>query len=338
MSRPTRPKSTRGNSTRSAARPKDRPSRARRRPTGPPTGRMRLQKFLSDAGVASRRHAEELITEGRVLVNGQIVATLPAFVEAGKDEVIVDGGVVKAQAHQYWILHKPKGVVCTEKDPGGRTKATSLLPPETPRVFAVGRLDVDSTGLLLLTNDGELSQQLTHPRFGIEKVYRVELRGMAEADIIEQLLGGVRLSEGKAGAISAELVHRSRERTIIELRLLERRNRQIQRMFARFGLKVKTLKRTQIGPLVLKGLPVGACRMLAPDEVGLLRDAIEKRSSGRAAAGARGAAKRPTKTGGKKAATKKKRATPSVADRPEPAPPRAPQRREQSGPGRRLVF
>jgi 23S rRNA pseudouridine2605 synthase len=245
----------------------------------PTTGPIRLQKFLSDAGVASRRRAEELIEAGRVLVNDAIVDSLPAFVDPLSDRVVVDGAPVRIQALEYFLLHKPKGVVCTNRDPAGRLRAIDLLPPIRARVNVVGRLDADSTGLLLMTNDGELAEQITHPRLGVPKVYRVEVRGQVPSDIAAKMKTGVYLAEGRAMASDVETVHRSRQSSVLQITLREGRNRQVRRMLARLGHPVRKLKRVQIGPLTLKGLPAGACRRLTARELIQLRNAIETAGS-----------------------------------------------------------
>ncbi|RMF80586.1 MAG: rRNA pseudouridine synthase [Planctomycetota bacterium] len=274
---------------------------------------VRIQKFLSDAGVASRRHAEELVRSGRVLVNDTIVDELPVFVDPQHDRVIVDGRRVRPQRHEYFILHKPRGFVCTNRDPGGRRRVIDLLPRISARVFPVGRLDLDSSGLLILTNDGELAQQIAHPRYGLPKVYHVEVRGAAPPDIAEKLEAGVHRAEGKARASGARVLHRSRERTVLTLTLREGRNRMVRRLLAKLGHPVRRLKRVRIGPIELKRLPEGACRRLSLKEVDLLREAVRqnerivrpRRNVGR---GARPRARKP-----KSRAAARKTSTPAGA-------------------------
>ncbi len=253
--------------------------------------KVRLQKFLADAGVASRRRCEELILEGRVLVNGVVIEELPAFVDPRTDRVVANGTPVKRQKLDYFLVHKPKGVVCTNRDPQGRTRAIDLLPELSARLFPVGRLDADSTGLLLMTNDGELAEHLTHPRYGVPKCYRAEVRGRVPGDLPEILKAGVYLSEGKARATEVEVVHASYDRSVLMITLREGRNRQVRRMLARVGHRVKTLKRVQIGPLTVRRLPVGAARRLTPRELDQLRDAVEQ---ARAAAESPDRRRRPT--------------------------------------------
>jgi 23S rRNA pseudouridine2605 synthase len=235
---------------------------------------VRLQKFLSDAGVASRRRAEELILDGRVLVNDRVVDSLPAFVDPAHDIVVVNGARVRVQPHEYYLLHKPRGVVCTNRDPAGRPRAVDLLPPTPARLFPVGRLDEDSTGLLLMTNDGELAAQITHPRYGVPKVYRAEVAGFVEDDVPARMRAGVYLSDGRARAASVEVLHRGRERSLLAITLREGRNRQVRRMLARLGHPVRKLKRVQIGTLTIRGLAPGVVRRLTEGEVAALRRAV----------------------------------------------------------------
>ncbi len=252
-----------------------------------PSTRVRLQKFLSDAGVASRRRAEELIRDGHVLVNDQMVDTLPAFVDPRRDKVVVDGTLVRTERHVYLLVHKPKGVVCTDRDPAGRLRAVDLLPPLRARLFIVGRLDTDSSGLLLMTNDGELAERITHPRYGVPKVYRAEVRGRVPTDLPERMRAGVYFSDGKAQATNVRVTHRGRDASVLQITLKEGRNRQVRRMLARLGHRVKALKRLAIGPLTLKRLPLGAVRPLTVRELSDLRRAIDQ-----AAAQVRGHPKR----------------------------------------------
>lgn len=276
---------------------------------GGSAGKTRLQKFLSDAGVASRRKAEELILEGAVLVNGEVVDELPAFVNPREDKVVANGVPVRPQRHEYFLVHKPKNVVCTNRDPAGRPLAVDLLPEMRARLFPVGRLDADSTGLLLMTNDGELAERITHPRYGVPKTYRAEVRGQVPNELTEKLRKGLYLSEGKVRVSEVEIVHAARERSVLMITLREGRNRQVRRMLARLGYPVKKLKRVQIGPLSVRRLPVGAARRLTPKELDALREALEE-----AEAGAR-RKRKPRKNagrGGRKASGKKQAPAPKV--------------------------
>jgi 23S rRNA pseudouridine2605 synthase len=292
---------------------------------------VRLQKLLSDAGVASRRRAEELIEAGRVLVNDAIVDRLPAFVDPKADRVVVDGTPVRVQRLEYFILHKPKGVVCTNRDPAGRLRAIDLLPPTKARLNIVGRLDVDSTGLLLLTNDGELAEQIAHPRLGMPKVYRVEVRGQVPISIPATLKKGVHLAEGKARASEVEIVHRSRQSSVLRITLREGRNRQVRRMLAKLNHTAKTLKRVQIGPLSIKGLPVGACRRLTVGELAKLRRAVRsaEMEQARSKGGRRRAPDESAATGKKRRSAESSGKEPACTPR-QPSPSRGPLRRQRS--------
>lgn len=303
-------------------------------------GKVRLQSFLSDAGVASRRHAEELILEGKVLVNGRPIERLPAFVDPLRDEIVVNGSRVRPQPHEYFLVHKPRGVVCTDRDPAGRPRAADLLPPGRLRLFAVGRLDAESTGLLLMTNDGDLAARVTHPRYGIPKVYWVEVRGEVGEDLPERLKRGVYLEDGRASVSDVIVLHRGREASVLRIVLRERQNREIRRVLARLGYRVRKLKRIQIGPLTIKGLPRGASRRLLPEELAALRAAVDgtgpvdgtvgapRPKRGKAPGSPRKAAGAPPR--GKPAGPPNERAGPRQAA-PDKGPPARPARK---GPAR----
>ncbi len=241
----------------------------------------RLQKVLAAAGVGSRRACEALIESGAVAVNGRTVTRLPAWVDPGADRVTVHGARLRpASRHVYVMLFKPKRVVCTNADPSGRRRAIDLVDhPSQARLFAVGRLDTDSSGLLLLTNDGELANRLTHPRYHLPKVYRVTVKGALEDDALRAIEKGLYLGDRKrtggarTGRSRVRLVKRDRDRTQLEIELREGRNRQIRRLMAQLGHPVKGLRRMSVGPLVLRGLRVGEWRPLTPRELAALKKA-----------------------------------------------------------------
>lgn len=272
----------------------------------PPTsgGSVRLQKAMAEAGVAARRDCEQLILDGRVRVNGAAVTTLPCFIDPATDRVELDGvaldlPTVSAAARSatakppiYVLLNKPKGVITTTSDPEGRRNVMDLLPPalrHEERLFPVGRLDADSTGLLLITNDGDLAFQLAHPKFGLTKEYRVTCRGLATQEQLETLRRGLYLlTPGSDGSttpkraslesvrILKRLVDRARgDRTLLSVTLREGQNREIRRLLARVGLKVKELQRVAIGPLRLTGLGLkpGESKLLGKRDVDKLRAA-----------------------------------------------------------------
>jgi 23S rRNA pseudouridine2605 synthase len=225
---------------------------------------VRLNAYLSRAGVASRRKADDLIKAGRVRVNGE-VGQLNTFV-AARDRVEVDGQAVAKQRLAYVLLHKPAGVVTTASDPQGRPTVVSLVDlPE--RVVPVGRLDADTTGALLLTNDGELAHRLAHPRYGVEKTYVVDVEGTPSEDSLRALESGVALEDGPTAPARARLVGPSR----LELTIHEGRNRQVKRMLEAVGHPVRRLHRGAYAGLSADGLAPGAWRELTDDEITRLR-------------------------------------------------------------------
>ncbi len=269
----------------------------------PVKGGVRLQKVLADAGIAARRDCEQLITKGRIQVNGRNVVELPCFVDPEKDVVALDGvpqdlsasivrkrGAAGGETRTYVLINKPKGMITTARDPEGRPTVLQMVPHairERERLFPVGRLDADSTGLLILTNDGDLAYQLTHPKFGVVKEYRVTTTGLAGDEQLEQLKRGVYLlnpdSGGQARAKRTSLesvrvlkrfVDRSRgDRTVLSIKLREGQNREIRRLLARVGLKVRELERIAIGPLRAAELQPGQCKLLGKRDVDRLRAA-----------------------------------------------------------------
>ena len=233
---------------------------------------VRLNKFLADRGVASRRHCDRLIAEGRVSVNGRRVSEAGTKVEEMRDKVSVDGRAVGGrETHVYYVLNKPVGVITTLDDPEGRRTVRELL-PRGARVFPVGRLDADTSGLLLLTNDGELAHRLMHPRYGVVKVYRVRLGREPRADQLRRVAAGVRFG---AGAVSAPArvrrIDPGFDAIMIEVAVHEGRFRQVRRMCEAVGLEVTGLHRVGYGPLRLGPLARGMFRELSEDEVSRLR-------------------------------------------------------------------
>lgn len=234
--------------------------------TGGHGGRQRLQKILAAAGVSSRRKAEQLITDGAVTVNGTMVNELPAFADPETDDIRVDGVRIKQEKKVYYLLNKPKGVICTSSDPRGRPKAIDLV--ECPqRIFCVGRLDADTTGAIVLTNDSELTNRLTHPRYELPKTYQVKIRGKMDGNAIDKVKKGVWLSEGKTERAAVKVLRKTNTETLLEISIRQGLNRQIRRTFAHLGYKVKALKRTQIGNIVLKGLAPGAYKPLTKAQI-----------------------------------------------------------------------
>jgi pseudouridine synthase len=235
----------------------------------------RLQRALARAGFGSRRSCEELISAGRVKVNGRL-ATLGDKVDPTRDVVVLNGATVNLDPNvRYLALHKPVGVVTTMRDPQGRRDIREFVPDE-PRVFPVGRLDLDSEGLLLLTNDGDLAEALTHPRYGVEKEYLVEVQGTPTPKHLGALRRGVELDDGPARATSVRIVDARGERGQLALVMTEGRKREVRRLLAAVDLPVARLVRVRIGPISLGRLKAGAVRDLTADEVLLLAKLVAK--------------------------------------------------------------
>ncbi len=236
-------------------------------------GPERVQKYLSRAGVASRRAAEGLIVAGRVSVNGRVVASLGEKIVAGVDRVEVDGCAVEPPSLMWYLmLNKPAGVVTTLDDPQGRPTVARYVPDDAPRMFPVGRLDFGTTGLLLLTNDGEFAHLLMHPRHHVPKVYRAEVDGVPDDDKIRSLREGIDLDDGRTAPAGARVISRRPGGATVEITLREGRKRQVRRMLSAVGHPVRELTRIAYGPLVLGTLAEGAVRSLTDAEVQALRD------------------------------------------------------------------
>jgi 23S rRNA pseudouridine2605 synthase len=228
---------------------------------------VRLQKYLAEAGVASRRHCEQLIEEGRVFVNGQPVTLLGSKIDPERDSIAVDGKLVVIERKVYIALNKPAGFVCTNHDTHGRKRAVDLLPRSLPRLYSVGRLDKDTEGLLFLTNDGTFSLRLTHPRYKMSKTYFVEVEGELKSAEIERVLKGIR-SEGELLCADKIFQVRVQENTTaLQLVLSEGKKRQIRRMMAAVGHPVKRLVRLAVGPVELGNLAISQWRHLTHEEV-----------------------------------------------------------------------
>jgi len=228
---------------------------------------VRLAKFLAHGGVASRRRAEEIIGKGLVTVGGEVVTDPARDVDAG-DDVRVNGAPVAAEGREVWAVNKPVGVVSTAREPGSRTPVVDLVETEA-RLYPVGRLDADSSGLLLLTNDGELANRLTHPRYEVPKTYVAQLRKPIFDRDLERLRKGIELEDGPTAPAQ---VKRRGDREV-EIVLREGRNRQVRRMLEAVGNEVVALRRVGFGPLRLGGLKEGASRRLSENEIAKLREA-----------------------------------------------------------------
>jgi 23S rRNA pseudouridine2605 synthase len=245
------------------------------RDEGDDAGGIRLQKVMASAGVGSRRHCEELILAGRVTIDGRTVKKLGTRVEPTEHEVRVDGELLKtARTPVYYLVNKPDGVVSTNYDQAGRTRVVDLVPQhEHEHLYTVGRLDLSSEGLILVTNDGELANRLTHPRYGVEKTYLALVAGQMPQEEIDKLREGVHLAEGVARCVSVYVRKALPQSTLVEIVLAEGKNREIRRILAKVGHKVLTLKRVAIGKVKLRDLKSGAFRRPTREELKSLREA-----------------------------------------------------------------
>ncbi|HZL13895.1 MAG TPA: pseudouridine synthase, partial [Verrucomicrobiae bacterium] len=223
---------------------------------------VRLQKFLADAGIASRRAAEQIILDGKVRVNGQFVRLLGTKVDPNHDEVILDGKVIRVRKKLYVALNKPPGCVCSHKDELNRPTIYQLLPKEWQIVNSVGRLDFNSEGLIFLTNDGQFALRLTHPRYGVRKKYIVTAEGKVEPAMLAEFTRGIFHGGEKLKAEKAFLISASKSQSVVELELSEGKNREVRRLFESQNFSVKRLQRVQIGKIKLGELKLGKWRTL----------------------------------------------------------------------------
>jgi 23S rRNA pseudouridine2605 synthase len=228
---------------------------------------VRLQKFLADAGVASRRASEQIILEGRVTVNGKPVSQLGAKIDPDHDHVFLDGRALRVKRKSYVALNKPRGLVCSKADEQGRPTVYGILPPQWSHLNTVGRLDFNSEGLLFLTNDGEFSLRLTHPRYGVRKKYLVTASARVEEATLREFEQGVFHDGERLKAEKARLTSSGPNQSVVELELAEGKNREVRRMFEARGITIKRLQRIQIGKIKLGELPVGKWRTLTAAEI-----------------------------------------------------------------------
>jgi 23S rRNA pseudouridine2605 synthase len=289
-------------------------------PHDKPRPRVRLQRFLAAAGLGSRRHCEEYIEQGRVSIDGHDVKDLGTTVDPETQKVRVDGELIRPSPKKYYLVNKPAGYVCTHRDPAGRPRAVDLVPQQgSTRLFTVGRLDENSQGLLLVTNDGELANRLAHPRYRVERRYRVQVAGDPSGETLDELKRGLHFAEGKFRVQSVRKVRTQGRSTVLELVLLEGQNREIRRLLARVGHKVLHLQRIGFGPLKLGKLAAGEFRPLQTDELRELRQ-FTAHTGG------------PRKTGPRKAA---KPGSPPRGPRKPASTARGPKSPARGGRGRR---
>jgi 23S rRNA pseudouridine2605 synthase len=236
---------------------------------------VRLQKVLASAGFGSRRHCEEFIQSGRVTVDGKTVVELGRRVDPAKQKIQLDGETVTVEKKVYYVLNKPTGYLCTHSDPAGRRRVIDLFPKAKQRLFTVGRLDENSEGLILVTNDGEFANRLAHPRYRVSRVYEVQVAGIPTPDILRQMREGLRFSEGFFRVDRARRVRVKGKTAVLQLTLNQGRNREIRRLLARLGHKVIKLRRVQFGPINLGRVNLGEHRTLTPREVKQLESLLE---------------------------------------------------------------
>jgi 23S rRNA pseudouridine2605 synthase len=239
-------------------------------------GLIRLQKLLAQSGVASRRKCEELMLAGAVQVDGEVVTRLGTKVDPTTAVVRVNGKrLPPISAHVYLVLNKPRGVVSTMADPEGRRTLADFVADRPERLFHVGRLDTDTGGLILLTNDGDFAQRVAHPSYELEKTYVAEVDGVASRATVRRLLAGVELDDGRVEVRAAKVLSTHADRSLVELKIHEGRNRIVRRLLEQVGHPVRQLTRTAIGPVLLVGLRSGELRELTRDELGVLLDAAD---------------------------------------------------------------
>lgn len=237
-------------------------------------GKRTLDRLICRLGVCSRRQAEAAIRQGRVQVNGRVVREPQTWVDVVRDKVVLDGDAVRARAKETWMLHKPVGIVTTASDEHGRETVYALMPKDLTWLAPVGRLDRDSSGLLLFTNDHDLALAILQPTGKLPKTYDVRIKDHPSDEDVRRLREGIELHDGMTLPAQVDEVERNDRSTVLRFVLTEGRNRQIRRMVMAIGSRVYTLHRTQIGPLVLGDLPAGACRRLTDEELAALRASV----------------------------------------------------------------
>lgn len=294
----------------------------------PASSGMRLQRYLAQCGLGSRRDCEELIVQGRIQIDGETVTKLGINVNPAEQVVTLDDEKLKLERKKYYLLNKPPGFLCTASDPQGRRTVFDLFPTEGPRLFCVGRLDENTTGLLIVTNDGDLAQKLAHPRYRIHRLYRAQVAGHPQREVFDQLKQGLFFTEGKFKVHDIRPVKKQGHSTWVEITMTEGQNREIRRLLARTGHKVMKLERIGFGPVRLGRVPLGQFRELRRDELGKLHEILDRNQSQagsksgsvkKASSGGKGA---PRKAPGAKKAKAKAAASPNRPRKPKKKPRR----------------
>ncbi len=264
---------------------------------------VRLQKVLARAGFGSRRGCEQLILAGRVSVDGQKATTLGTRVDSRTQTIVVDGETIRIQRPRHFLLNKPRGYLCTNQDPQGRPRVIDLFPVGGPRLFTVGRLDENSQGLLMVTNDGDLAHRLIHPRYQVPRIYRVQVAGHPTPAGLTAIRRGIHFSDGFFRVHSAKKLKTRGKSAFLDLELRQGQNREIRRLLARVGHKVMSLERISFGPLRLGRLKLGQYRPLRPSEFDALNEYLtdgERRPGGRKKSRRRSGKVGAGRTGGRK--------------------------------------
>ncbi|MBI4834510.1 MAG: rRNA pseudouridine synthase [Planctomycetes bacterium] len=225
----------------------------------------RLHKVMAHAGIASRRKCEDLIRQGLVKVNNTIVREVGVKVDPSRDTIYYQGRPIKTESKCYFLVHKPKGYICSNKDERGRRTIMNLFKNIPYRLYTVGRLDSDSEGLVIVTNDGDLCNMMIHPRYEVPKTYHIVVRGALPLDVAEKIQKGVWLSEGKTAPAKMKIIKKMPNLTVLEMTITEGKKREIRRVFAKFGYPVKSLTRISIGKLQLRGLHSGAVKPVSKE-------------------------------------------------------------------------
>ncbi len=241
---------------------------------------IRLQRYLAACGVGSRRKCEEFITAGRVTIDGKVASELGTKVDPQRHKVALDGEALRMERKKYYVVNKPLGVLSTTRDPQGRPRVIDLFPPGGPRLFTVGRLDEDSEGLLIVTNDGDLAEKLAHPRYRFYRTYHVQVAGDPKREELNQLKKGLHFAEGRFKVHDIRPLRKQGKSTHLEVVLTEGQNRELRRMFARVGHKIMKLRRVAFGPIHLGRLPVGQFREVTREELGELFAILERNIAG----------------------------------------------------------
>lgn len=300
-----------------------------------PAPKMRLQRYLAQCGLGSRRECEELIENGRIQIDGKTVTKLGTNVSPAEQAVSLDGEKLSIERKKYFLLNKPPGFLCTAKDPQGRRTIFDLFPPEGPRLFCVGRLDEATTGLLIVTNDGALTQKLAHPKYRINRLYKAQVAGHPTREVLNELKEGLFFTEGKFKVHDIRPVKKQGRSTWVEITMTEGQNREIRRLLARTGHKVMKLERIGFGPVRLGRVPMGQYRELRREELGKLFEILERTQR---APDPENAQPESKSTPRKKSATGKSSQSKAAGSRKKSAPKakrkRAPKKKSRRGSGR----